>query len=256
MESMPAASPDFSAALPDDAPSATPPGTIAPAWHTLLLAAALVGHSLLSFHTQHKFLSSHGHVGLYLVTMLWEWLMVGYILLGTRIRKVRLRDLIGGRWASPEDALIDIGLGAATCLGIYVMLALLALPLGMLKNAAHTLQESKQNLQFLAPGSGFELGVFLALCATAAICEEIIFRSYFQRQFSAWSHSAMIGILVQAVLFGASHGYEGGARMLMIAGEGILLGAVAYGRKSLRPGMFAHFGQDAIAGVALRFLLR
>jgi uncharacterized protein len=256
MESLPTTGPESTTALPEGLQPASPRSAIAPAWHTLLLAVALVGHSLLGFHTQHKFLSSHGHVMLYLVTMLWEWLMVGYVLLGIRIRKARLRDLIGGRWASPEDALIDVGLGAATCLGIYILLALLALPLGMLKNAGQTLQDSKQNLQFLAPGSGFELGVFLALCMTAAICEEIIFRGYFQRQFSAWGNSAVIGILVQAVLFGSSHGYEGSARMLMIAGEGVLLGAVAYWRKGLRPGMFAHFGQDAIAGIALRFLPR
>ncbi|MGA3212885.1 MAG: CPBP family intramembrane glutamic endopeptidase, partial [Terriglobales bacterium] len=106
------------------------------------------------------------------------------------------------------------------------------------------------------PRSGLEVFLFLALCLTAGICEEIIFRGYLQRQFSAWGHTAVVGIVLQSLLFGSSHGYEGATRMLLIAAEGALLGLVAYWRKSLRPGMFAHSAQDAIAGVALRFFLK
>jgi membrane protease YdiL (CAAX protease family) len=44
--------------------------------------------------------------------------------------------------------------------------------------------------------------------------------------------------------------------MLLIAVFGILFGLLAYWRRSLRPGMVAHFVQDGIAGVLARHLLR
>ena len=233
-----------------------PVGTIAAAWHTIMLVGVLLGFSFFTSHSEHKFLSAYGHAPLYIISIAWEWLMVGYIALGIRRRGVTLRDLIGGRWRQVEDALIDAGLGVATYIATGIMFYLFARVLGMLGNLDQTLHDSRQKLDFMVPRSGLELALFLALCLTAGICEEIFFRGYLQRQFSAWGRTAVVGIVAQSLLFGSSHGYEGLARMLLIAAEGALLGLVAHWRKSLRPGMFAHSAQDAIAGVALRFFLK
>jgi len=88
----------------------------------------------------------------------------------------------------------------------------------------------------------------------AGICEEIIFRGYLQRQFSAISTSAFAGVLLSAVVFGAAHGYEGGPRMLLIGVYGLMFGLLAWWRKSLRPGMIAHAWHDAISGAVLQLL--
>jgi len=257
MDLMPQTAPELSSTPPSElASEARPTGTIAPAWHTLLLVAVLLGFSFFTSRSQHKFLTAHGHAPLYVISIAWEWLIVVYIAFGIRSRNVKLRDLIGGRWREAEDALIDAGLGVATYIATGIMFFVIARALGMLGNLDKTLQDSRQKLDFLVPRSGLEIALFLALCLTAGICEEIIFRGYLQRQFSAWGHTSVVGILLQSLLFGSSHGYEGLTRMLLIAAEGALFGLVAYWRKSLRPGMFAHSAQDAIAGVALRFFLK
>ena len=39
--------------------------------------------------------------------MTWEWMLVGFVWLGIR-KRIRLRDLIGGRWATLEDFFLDL----------------------------------------------------------------------------------------------------------------------------------------------------
>ncbi len=60
--------------------------------------------------------------------------------------------------------------------------------------------------------------------------------------------SMLAGALLSAVVFGASHGYEGGARMLLIGVFGFMFGLLAWWRRSLRPGMIAHAWHDALSG--------
>jgi membrane protease YdiL (CAAX protease family) len=241
------------------APPLEPPQRpgIAPALHTLVLLALLLGMSLLGANSQHKFSSQYGKSALYLATIAWEWVMVGYIWLGIR-RRTSLRELIGRRWQSVEDALLDFGLGVGLWVAIIALLAVLAFSMGMVntKDTAHAMQETKDKLGFIMPATNLELLLFMAVSATAGICEEIIFRGYFQKQFVALTHSAIAGAVIQALIFGAAHGYEGGKRMAMIAAEGLLFGVVALWRRSLRPGMVAHFTQDAVGGIVGRVLLR
>ena len=92
------------------------------------------------------------------------------------------------------------------------------------------------------------------MSATAGFCEEIIFRGYLQRQFAAMTNSMLIGVLLSAAVFGASHGYEGVARMVLIGIYGLMFGLLAWWRKSLRPGMIAHAWHDALSGAVLRML--
>jgi hypothetical protein len=41
-----------------------------------------------------------------------EWLLVLYVLMGVHKRGMRLRDLVGGRWATPKEVMKDVVLGA------------------------------------------------------------------------------------------------------------------------------------------------
>jgi uncharacterized protein len=86
--------------------------------------------------------------------------------------------------------------------------------------------------------------------------EEIIFRGYLQRQFSALTGNAYIAIVIQAAVFGASHGYEGTRRMIVIFVFGAMFGFLALWRRSLRPGMMAHALHDSAAGAGLYFIAR
>ncbi len=233
---------------------------IAPIWHTVLLAIFLLVTSLAGANSQHDLAKRGGKEILYGITIAMEWVMVGYIWLGTR-RRLSLRDLIGGRWNSVEAVLLDVALGIAALFFIYmvVMLGLgLALRLVSLhpEHNAQQLKEAKETLGFMLPSTGVQVLLFMVLSATAGFCEEVIYRGYFQRQFSAFTGTVVGGLVIQAVLFGASHAYEGWKRMIIIGAEALVFGAIVLWRKSLRPGMVAHFSQDAIGGLLGRVIMR
>lgn len=171
-----------------------------------------------------------------------EWGLVYYIWhFGIRHSGLSLRGLIGGRWSTPIDVVRDVAIAVAI---LYAS--------GQLDHAfiAILRPEPVTSLDVLLPSTALELTFWLFVSFTAGICEEVIFRAYLQRQFTAITHSAIAGILLQAMLFGAGHAYQG-TNAVLIAAEAVLLGVIAHWRKSLRPGMIAHIGSDFIAG-ALR----
>lgn len=89
----------------------------------------------------------------------------------------------------------------------------------------------------------------MALSLTAGICEEAIYRGYFQRQFIAMTRNVAAGIALSAALFGAAHLYQGISHTLQIALLGVMRGIVAYWCRSVRPGMIAHALQDVLGGL-------
>ena len=76
--------------------------------------------------------------------------------------------------------------------------------------------------------------------------------AYLTQQFSAWTGSRAIAVILQGIVFGLADGFYGKA-MLAVTLQGCLLGWLAYWRKSLRPGMMAHGLQDGIGGIVAFF---
>jgi len=176
-----------------------------------------------------------------------EWLMLAFIWLGLRIRKQRMRILLGENWGGPRQILRDLGIGVLFLVGSNIVLSLISHLLKAAPNAA-TLA--------LLPHTPAEIAVFSLLTVTAGICEEMIFRGYLQRQFSVFFRSAAAGVVLQGIIFGASHGYQTPKFMLIILVYGVLFGLLAQSRRSLRPGMFAHFLQDLVTGIAAGRFMR
>jgi len=228
---------------------------VAPAWHTAVLVVVLLVIALLGARSPHTFSARHGRTWLYGTSIAWEWLIVAFIAWGVRGR-VRLRHLI--RRSSVDGPVSsvagDIVWGVMAWIAISIVLSMVATTFGMVHG--NQIAEVKEKLGFLIPRDAVELRWFLALSATAAFCEEVIFRGYLQRQMSAWTGNATLGVLLQAAVFGIGHAYEGRERMLLIFLYGGLLGIVAEARRNLRAGMLAHFLQDGITGVVLYRLLR
>lgn len=225
------------------------PELIAPLWHTLLLLAFIVSFSFLGASSQHKAGQSHREM-LYLTTIVVEWLMFAYTLWSVRkAGRTTVRELIGGRWESPEDFLLDIALAAGFWILAIMVLAGLGYAMGL--TAPGKAEETRKVLGFLAPQTLRQGILFGALCVTAGICEEFIFRGYFQRQFAGVAKNVYAGIVGSAIVFGLGHGYEGAKRMLLIAIYGLMFGLLAHFRKSLRPGMIAHTWHDAFTGALL-----
>lgn len=223
---------------------------IAPAWHTagvLLLVSgltalsALMGGAIPSGHVHHRVVG-------YTITLVAEWLIVAFIWFGIRLRGVSLRTLAGGMLPNWRAVLRDLGLAVAFLIAANIILTIL----GRLLHAA-----PNQTLRNLLPQGSVEDAVFLLLALTAGICEEMIFRGYLQQQFAAWTTRAAAGIIVQGLAFGAAHSYQGLKFVLIISVYGCLFGWLARWRRSLRPGMIAHFLQDGVGGLLLaRFALK
>jgi membrane protease YdiL (CAAX protease family) len=101
----------------------------------------------------------------------------------------------------------------------------------------------------MLPAGVLEIALWIALSISAGVCEEVVFRGYFQNQFLALTGGRGIALVMQAALFGVSHGYQGMEACLKIALYGLLFGAIALWRKSLRPGIIAHAWTDIAAGL-------
>jgi membrane protease YdiL (CAAX protease family) len=241
--------PDSSKPAPLDS-NAPSDQRLAPLWHTAVVLFILLGASLAGSRGVHP-AAEHSKVLQYLWTMLWEWLLTGFVYMGVR-KRISLRNLVGGRWNDVEALLLDVVIAAVFWLGAAFVLGIGAHLLRL--DQAGQLDEMRKQLGFLVPITTLELIVWCLLSTTAGICEEIIFRGYLQRQFGAMTGSIFAGALLSAIVFGASHGYEGRPRMLLLGLYGLMFGLLAMWRGSLRPGMIAHAWHDAFSGVMLRLL--
>jgi membrane protease YdiL (CAAX protease family) len=231
---------------------------VGPAWHTVVLILVLLANSLAGALSHHVPGLPHWLHGLekptdavpkamatYLGTILLETILTVYVLWGVRRSGMRIRDFIGGRWNTPERFLIDVVIAVAFWFASHIVL------LGAVVLVKHfspaTLDRVLKVVTGLAPRSRLEIVLALTLSVVVGIAEEIVFRGYLQRQFAAWSHSVAAGIVLSALVFGMSHGYQGAIFMSIIALYGAMFGLLAHFAKSLRPGMLSHFMNDAIA---------
>jgi uncharacterized protein len=220
---------------------------IAPAWHTVAVLVVLLGGSLLgSLAELPAIFGSHGRVPRYLITMFVEWATVAFIGWGLRRRGVRLSDLIGGSWARRIYILRDLGIGI-----VFVVIFGFGVP-QVLSYLLKVVEPPA--LSALMPQTPFEMALWVLLAMTAGFCEEVIFRGYLQRQFSVLTRSVVGAIVLQAIVFGLIHGYQGWKLMSIIAVYGACFGWLAHWRRSLRPGMLGHALQDTTVGLLARFL--
>lgn len=182
----------------------------------------------------------------YAVTAILEWLALAYVLWGIRRQGGSLRDLVGGTWAQGKGFWRDVLIAA----GFWIVSLVC---LGVLGFALHVGRPS-ESIRLLAPHGAGQILFWIVLSFTAGFCEETIFRGYLQRQFTAMSDSATVGILLSAAVFGVGHMYQGGMRTILIGAFGAMFGTLAYNRRSLRPGMMAHAWHDAVMGLLIRLI--
>jgi len=225
---------------------------VAPAWHTMVFVAVVLVFAALAAHSQMAMVAKHGRIPTYVMTIAWEWILVGYVIWGARKRGAGLRDLTGGKWSSPEDVLIDVAIAIGFWLVSVLILAGISYALGLTK--PDQMAAAKRQIFPLLPQTREEIVLWLAVSATAGFCEELLFRGYLQKQFTAATNSVVWGVLLQAVIFGVGHAYQGGRRIVLIAIYGAMFGILAALKKSVRPGMIAHTMQDSLTGLAFRFI--
>lgn len=220
----------------DDAPR---PAPIAPFSHTLILVIIFLviglagGSARQSGDVEHP--SASTILPLYVGVLASEWVLVWVVWRGIRGSGTRVRDLVGGRWRTVRDVVLDVVLAAGAWVAWIGIQAAIRGPGGA---------------GGLLPHSGAERALWLALALSAGFCEELVFRGYLQRQLAALTGSLVAGIALQGIVFGLGHVYEGWVSVARIICFGLLFGALAQWRRSLRPGMLAHAWSD-IAGVLI-----
>jgi hypothetical protein len=116
----------------------------------------------------------------------------------------------------------------------------------------HLLGSGTNAAQGLLPKGILESLAWIPLALSAGFCEELAFRGYLQKQFQAITGSAGWAVLLQAIVFGVGHLYEGVGPVGRITLFGVLFGILAVWRKSLRPGMIAHAWSDIFGVIIFR----
>ncbi len=209
------------------------------AQHHAAIGAAPVGQ--LADHSE--------AIRIYLGAFFMDWALFYYCYAGVRRRGGTLASLSAGRWTSAKDVLTDVAIaipfwalweGAAY--GVHYLLDALN-PSG--KEAA---------VNSLLPKSPVEISLWILLCLTAGFCEEIAFRGYLQKQFHAFTGSIAAAVVLQGIVFGIAHGYQGWKNVVVITALGLLYGMLAAWRRNLRVNMISHAWSDAWEGW-LKFIL-
>ena len=243
---------------------------LAPVWHTVVLILAILAISIAGKlqlvgmqHRPNRLLTYGTTAGM-------ELLMLGWVALGLRLRKVPFGSLLGKTAHGLRGWALDFGIAAAFWIGALMILGTVsilwtsvetAISQAHSRGAGHAASSSQKNqetlrtLEELAPQNRTEIACWVVLCCFAGAIEELVFRGYLQRQFTAWARGGAVwGVTFSAAMFGAAHGYQGARNMVLLAVFGALFGALAIMRRSLRAGIIAHSWHDLIAGLTLALL--
>lgn len=244
------------------------PEPIAPLWHTCVLVAGVL---LLSFAGAKQFAGDHApHINrlqTYAFTAATEVMMLGWVYLGLRLRKVPFRSIFGNVSGGARSLGIDLGSAAVFWFGSLILLGSINAIWTVSDAAIHhralfpngkpdaAQEHTLRTLTLLAPGTGSEIAAWILLCVMAGLTEEIVFRGYLQRQVTALGRGRVaIGVIVSALLFGCAHGYQGVHYMVLLSIFGALFSLLTIFRRNIRAGIFAHAWQDIFAGLAITLL--
>ena len=227
-----------------------PRSTVAGAMHTIFLLALIAAWSTWGYFAALRMSTAQNphRPAMYVLTILLEWSVVAYIAWGAKRHGSSLRELIGGKWNDSKAFLKDVAIAAGFWPIALVVLFVTALALRADKPGP--------SMRFMLPQSHLEMVLWVLTSLTAGICEEIIFRGYFQKQFIAWTGNVPAGALLSAAVFGAGHIYQSGKSASIIAVYGLLFGILAEMRRSLRPGMITHAWHDGLVGLVGRLIAK
>ena len=269
MDEVEKANESLNATLPE---AARKPSSVAPAWHTVLLVAFILVVSIAGAYRHGVPSAGRVHrVQTYAVTGVLELALVGWVAFGLRLRKIPLRSLFGNMAGDFRSIVLDAGIAFVFWIGSMMALGTVALFwLGVEMAITHrslpvhagkpfapgpTEEHSVRAVLQLAPSNGTEIACWILVCLLVGVAEELVFRGYLQKQFTAWTRgTAAMGVALSAITFGAGHGWEGIRSMFLLALFGAFFSLLALLRKSLRAGMFAHAWHDVFAGLMISFL--
>jgi uncharacterized protein len=218
----------------------------------LLIGATMVGLGLLAQHAptlagaDPDQLGRHSQaVYIYLVAIFMDCALLYYCWIGVHRCGGNLETLSGARRTSWKSIAVDFGIALPSWLLLRGTASYVYWLLG--PNSAKTVDG-------LLPQSLLEVVLWIATSISAGICEEMAFRGYAQRQFHALTGSIVVAVLIQGVVFGLFHFYQGWKSVVVISLLGVMLGALAAWRRDLRANIIVHAWADLWSGW-LKFLV-
>ncbi len=132
--------------------------------------------------------------------MVWEWLMFALAAWGVRLGRGSIRKVIGRRWPTAKQFWRDLGIAILFLVGSNIVLTVLQIILRPGPNA---------NIAHMLPRSLTEVTLWVFLSLSAGICEEFTIRGYLQQQLNGWLKNAAAAVIIQGIIFGAAHAYQG-----------------------------------------------
>jgi membrane protease YdiL (CAAX protease family) len=219
-------------------------GPVGSRQHTLVLCGILLAIAVVGFLSLGRSAGQGGGLSgaaLYLPLLAAEWGLLFYVRMGLHRRGNSIRGLVSARPLGVRTLLVDL------LVGLLLFAAWLAAEYGFDRLFGSGIPAGVQPL-LVRHAADIPLWILLAL--SAGFVEELVFRGYLQRQFTALLGHRWAGVIAQASFFGVIHGYQGALPVLRIALFGLMFGAAALVRRSLVPSMAAHAAVDVIGGLA------
>jgi membrane protease YdiL (CAAX protease family) len=126
------------------------------------------------------------------------------------------------------------------------------------ENLSKALSRWKKRTPFM-PTQRHELPLYLLMCFSAGVFEEIIFRGFLVTYcfylFSGFSNPELWAVIIPAVIFSVAHYYQGSRAVLKIVVLSILFGFLFIRSGSLLAVMLLHFLVDVAGGLlAMRYI--
>lgn len=174
----------------------------------------------------------------YIATMIFQWGLVAFMYLVLRLEKMRMADIGLGGFTIRNFNIGAIFLVASIFITYLITFGLDAIGLKV-----------NQELDFILPKTPMERLTWVFLAFTAGFCEEAIYRGYVISRLQLVTGGWVIGAVVSSLSFGLLHAYQGVGNIALISIYGFLLSLLFVWRKSLVPGIFAHFLLDVFAPV-------
>jgi membrane protease YdiL (CAAX protease family) len=196
-------------------------------------------------------LASHSQaIPIYLGVIFMDWALLYFCWAGVHRFGGNLITLSCGRWASWKDVFADV----AIALPFWALWEGAAYGVHWLLDPRLLGSGSAKTVDSLLPQSLLEVVVWIGASLTAGICEEMAFRGFLQRQFHALTGNIAVAVLLQGLVFGLFHSYQGWVNVTVISVLGVLCGILAAWRGNLRINMIAHAWTDVWEGW-LKFLI-
>ena len=196
-------------------------------------------------------LSTAERLALYASTIAFQWVAVAVILWRTGVHRI---DMVALGVTLPKFLLAGL-------IAVALLLPLLANQIFALRRLARLPPEQQGVVGALArklmPQNQVESLAFIALMATVAVCEELIYRGFvFTAFYAAFGDSLAAGIIASSLLFSFAHLYQGPRGLFSTFVVGLLFASARAWSGSLAPCIVVHLLVDLVAGLAAPRMLR